>query len=167
MRGRLSLNRKTLIFNVIAPPCGYFIQQEGHMQKIPQITIYARTAGVAITPFERHSEGRPTEGRIVMRFIIEPAEAFALFGKVHKIVGDGGQESLTYTFAGPEGEIQTRLTVERWARNGKSGYAISVQRGEEQINVPVQAEQFLYAGEFLRHLSLQQAWVEEVERSAE
>lgn len=149
------------------------------MQKIPQITIYARTAGVAITPFERHSEGRPTEGRIVMRFfrlasgssairfIIEPAEAFALFGKVHKIVGDGGQESLTHTFAGPEGEIQTRLTVERWARNGKSGYAISVQRGEEQINVPVQAEQFLYAGEFLRHLSLQQAWVEEVERSAE
>lgn len=87
--------------------------------------------------------------------------------KIHKIVGDGGKESLTHTFAGPEGEIQTRLTVDRWARNGKSGYAISVQRREEQINVPVQAEQFLYAGEFLRHLSQQQAWVEEVERPAE
>jgi len=57
--------------------------------------------------------------------------------------------------------------VERWARNGKSGYALSVQRGEEQINVPVQSEQFLYAAEFLRHLSLQQAWVEAVERPAE
>jgi len=33
--------------------------------------------------------------------------------------------------------------------------------------VPVQAEQFLYAAEFLRHLSLQQAWMEEVERPAE
>ncbi len=149
------------------------------MQKIPQITIYARQAGVAITPFERRSEGRPTEGRIVLRFfrlesgssairfIIEPAEAFALYGKIHKIVRDGGQESLTHAFAGPEGEVQTRLKVERWERNGKNGYALSVQRGEEQINVPVQAEQFLYAAEFLRHLSLQQAWVEEVERPAE
>jgi hypothetical protein len=149
------------------------------MHKIPQITIYARQAGVAISPHERRSEGRPTEGRIVLRFfrlesgsnairfIIEPAEAFALFGKIHKIVRDGGQESLNHSFAGPEGEVQTRLTVEHWARNGKSGYALSVQRGEEQINVPVQSEQFLYAAEFLRHLSLQQAWVEEVERAAE
>jgi hypothetical protein len=110
---------------------------------------------------------RLPSGSSAIRFIIEPAEAFALFGKIHKVVDDGGQESLTHTFAGPEGEIQTRLTIERWARNDKSGYAISVQRGEEQINVPVQAEQFLYAGEFLRHLSLQQAWVERVERPAE
>lgn len=149
------------------------------MHKIPQITIYARKAGVAISPFERRSEGRATEGRIVLRFfrlesgssairfIIEPAEAFALFDKIHKIVRDGGQECLNHSFAGPEGEVQTRLTVESWTRNGKSGYAISVQRSEEQINVPVQLEQFRYAAEFLRHLSLQQAWVEELERSAE
>lgn len=149
------------------------------MQKIPQITIYARQAGVAITPFERRSEGRPTEGRIVLRFfrlesgssairfIAEPAEAFALYGKTHRIVRDGGQESLNHTFTGPDGEVQTRLTVERWERNGKSGYALSMQRGEEQINVPVQAEQFLYAAEFLRHLSLQQAWIEEVARPEE
>lgn len=149
------------------------------MHKIPQITIYARKAGVAISPFERRSEGRATEGRIVLRFfrlesgssairfIAEPAEAFALYGKIHKVVRDGGQESLTHAFAGPDGEVQTRLTVERWERNGKSGYALSVQRGEEQVNVPVQPEQFLYAAEFLRHLSLRQAWVEEVERLAE
>jgi hypothetical protein len=78
---------------------------------------------------------------------------------------DGGQESLNHSFTGPDGEVQTRLPVERWARNGKSGYALAVQRGEEQLNVPVQAEQFLFAAEFLRHLSLQQAWVEEPERS--
>lgn len=146
-------------------------------QKIPQITIYARQAGVAITPYERRSEGQPAEGRIVLRFfrlesgssairfIIEPAEAFALFGKIHKIVHDGGQESLNHAFAGPEGEVQTRLTLEHWERNGKSGYAISVRRGEEQVNVPVQSDHFLYAAEFLRHLSLQQAWVEEPERA--
>jgi hypothetical protein len=125
------------------------------MHKIPQITIYARQAGVAITPHERHSEGRPAEGPILLRFfrlesgssairfILEPSEAFALFRKIHRIAGDGGQESLNHTFTGPGGEIQTRLTVERWTRNDKSGYAISVQRGEEQLNVPVQLEQFL------------------------
>ena len=146
------------------------------MHKIPQITLYARQAGVAITPFERHSEGRPTEGRILLRFfrlesgskairfIVEPAEAFALYSKIHRIANDGGQESLNHSFTGPEGVVQTRLTVEGWARNGKSGYALAVQRGEEKINVPVQSEQFLYAAEFLRHLSLQQAWVEEAER---
>lgn len=149
------------------------------MHKIPQITIYTRQTGVAITPHERRSEGRPTEGRIVLRFfrlesgsnairfIAEPVEAFALYDKMHRIVRDGGQENLNHSFSGPEGEVQTRLTVERWARNGKSGYALAVQRGEEQLNVPVQSEQFLYAAEFLRHLSLQQAWVEEPERPAE
>jgi len=148
------------------------------MHRIPQITIYARQAGVAITPFERRSEGRATEGRILLRFfrlesgsnairfIAEPAEAFALYDKILRIVRDGGQENLNHSFTGPDGEVQTRLTVERWARNGKSGYAISVQRGEEQLNVPVQVEQFLYAAEFLRHLSLQQAWVEEPKRAA-
>ncbi|HKL25524.1 MAG TPA: hypothetical protein VJ910_04800 [Desulfuromonadales bacterium] len=149
------------------------------MQKIPQITIYAKKAGVAITPFERRSEARPAEGRIVLRFfrlesgssairfIVEPAEAFALYDKMCRIVRDGGRESLTHAFAGPEGEVQTRLTVECWVRNDKSGYALSVQRDEEQINVPVPSEKFLYVAEFLRHLSLQQAWVEEVERPAE
>lgn len=146
------------------------------MHKIPQITIYARQAGVSISPHERRSEGRPTEGRIVLRFfrlesgsnairfIVEPFEAFALSSKMQRIVSAGGQESLNHSFTGPDGEVQTRLTIERWTRNDKSGYAISVQRGEEQINVPTQSDQFLFAAEFLRHLSLQQAWVEEPER---
>ena len=143
------------------------------MHKIPQTTIYARKTGVAISPHQRRSEGRPAEGRIVLRFfrlesgssairfIVEPFEAFALYDKIHQIVRDGGQQSLTHSFAGPEGEVQTRLTVAHWARQGNSGYAISVQRGEELVNVPVQSEQFIYAAEFLRHLSLQEAWVEE------
>jgi hypothetical protein len=91
------------------------------MHRIPQITLYARHAGVAITPHERRSEGRPTEGRILLRFfrlesgssairfIIEPAEAFALFGKIRKIARDGGQESLSHSFAGSEGERSRRV----------------------------------------------------------
>jgi hypothetical protein len=146
------------------------------MNKIPQVTIYAKQAGVAITPYEKRSDGRPTEGRIALRFfklesgsspirfVAEPAEAFELCGKMHKVVKDGGKESLSHRFEGRDGEVQTRLTVERWERGGKSGCALSVQRGEEELNVPVSLDRFLHAAEFLRHLSLQQAWVEEAEK---
>ncbi len=149
------------------------------MNKIPQTTIYAKQTGISITPCERRSEGRPTEGRIALRFfrlasgssairfIAEPAEAFALHDKMQKVFRDGGQESLNHRFEGSDGEVKTRLTVERWERNGKSGFAFTVQRGEEQVNVPVPAERFLYAAEFLRHLSLQQAWVEEFGQAVE
>ena len=143
------------------------------MNKIPQTTIYAKQTGVSITPCERRSDGRATEGRIALRFfrlasgsssirfIAEPAEAYALHDKMQKVFRDGGQESLNHRFVGSDGEVKTRLTVERWQRNGKNGFAFTVQRGEEQVNVPVPAERFLHAAEFLRHLSLRQAWVEE------
>jgi hypothetical protein len=147
------------------------------MQKIPQVTIYAKHAGVAIAPYEKRSEGRPAEGRIALRFfklesgstairfIAEPAEAFELCGKMHKVAHDGGKESLNHRFEGRDGEVLTRLTVERWERGGKSGFALAVQRGEEEINVPATVDRFLHAAEFLRHLSLKQAWVEESERA--
>lgn len=148
------------------------------MNKIPQTTIYAKQTGVSITPCERRSEGRATEGRIALRFfrlasgssslrfIVEPAEAFALHGKIYKVFQEGGQESLSHSFEGSDGEVKTRLTVECWERNGKNGYAFALQRGEEQVNVPVPADRFLHAAEFLRHLSLQQAWTEDLETSA-
>lgn len=147
------------------------------MQKVPQVTIYAKQAGVAITPYEKRSEGRPAEGRIALRFfklesgstairfIAEPAEAFELCGKMQKVARDGGKESLNHRFEGRDGEVLTRLTVERWERGGKSGFALAVQRGEEEINVPTTVDRFLHAAEFLRHLSLQQAWIEEPERA--
>lgn len=146
------------------------------MQKVPQVTIYAKQAGVAVTPYEKRSEGRPAEGRIALRFfklesgstairfVAEPAEAFELCTKMQKVARDGGKESLNHRFEGRDGEVTTRLTVERWERVGKSGFALSVQRGEEEINVPTTADRFLHAAEFLRHLAMQQAWVEEPER---
>jgi hypothetical protein len=146
------------------------------MHKVPQVTIYAKQAGVAIAPYEKRSEGRPTEGRIALRFfklesgsnairfVAEPAEAFELHGKMCKVFQSGGKETLNHRFEGRDGEVLTRLTVERWERGGKSGCAFTIQRGEEELNVPVGAERFLHAAEFLRHLSLQQAWIEEPER---
>jgi hypothetical protein len=147
------------------------------MNKIPQVTIYAKQAGVAITPFEKRAEGRPTEGRIALRFfklasgsasirfVVEPAEAYELHAKMQRVARDGGRESLSHRFEGRDGEVQTRLSVERWERNGKSGCALAVQRGEEEMNVPVSLDRFLHAAEFLRHLSLQQAWVEESDKA--
>jgi hypothetical protein len=50
--------------------------------------------------------------------------------------------------------------AERYGEAARPGYALMVQRGEEKINVPLSAERFLFAAEFLRHLALDQAWVE-------
>jgi hypothetical protein len=145
--------------------------------KVPQVTIYAKSAGVEIGPYEKRSDGRPPEGRIALRFfrmesgsaairfVAEPAEGFELYRKIHKVFRDGGKETLNHRFEGSEGEVVTRLTLDRFERGGKTGYAFSVQRGEEEINVPANAERFLHAAEFLRHLSLAQAWVEEPERA--
>ena len=141
--------------------------------KNPQVTIYAKSAGLEIGPYEKRSAGRPTEGRIGLRFfrmesgaasirfVAEPAEGFELYRKIHKVFRDGGKETLNHRFEGSEGEVLTRLTLERFERGGRMGYAFSVQRGEEEINVPAGPERFLHAAEFLRHLSLDQAWVEE------
>jgi len=141
--------------------------------RVPQVTVYARSAGVEIGPYERRGEGRPTEGRIVLRFFrmesgaaairFVPAEGFELCRKIHKVFRDGGKEVLSHRFEGSAGEVVTRLTVERFERGDKAGYAFAVQRGEEEINVPTGAERFLHAAEFLRHLSLAQAWVAEPE----
>jgi hypothetical protein len=139
--------------------------------RTPQTTIFTKSTGMEISPHEKRGTDRPPEGRIslrffrleggsqAIRFVAEPAEGFELFCKIGKVHRDGGKETLNHRFEGSEGEVHTRLTVERYESGGRTGYAFSVQRGEEKINVPVSGERFLYAGEFLRHLSLTQAWV--------
>ncbi len=141
--------------------------------RVAQTTFYAKGTGVEIAPHERRSEGRGAEGRIALRFfkmeggsssirfIAEPAEGYELYLKIARVFREGGRESLIHRFEGSDGEVKTRLSVERYGDEGRPGYALSVQRGEEKVNVPVGAERFLYAGEFLRHLSTAQAWVEE------
>ena len=143
------------------------------MTKLPQFTVYAKNAGVEISPYEKRQEGKLHEGRISLRFfrmeskslqirfMAEPWEGFELFRKIDKVYREEGKETITHKFEGKEGEIITKLTIEKYERNNKAGYALSIQRGSDSINVSASEGQFLYAGEFLRHLSLTQAWVEQ------
>ena len=140
--------------------------------RMPQITVYAKSAGLEVGPYEKRSEAKPREGRISLRlftmespprqirFVAEPGEGFELFRKITRVHGERGKEFVTHKFEGNDGEVVTKLGVESFERNGRPGFALGVQRGAESINVPLSADHFLYVAEFLRHLSLEQAWVE-------
>jgi hypothetical protein len=143
--------------------------------KVPQFTMFAKSAGVEIGPFEKKQEGKPREGRILLRFfrmesgaqqlrfIAEPCECFEISRMISKVYREGGKETFTHKFESSGGEIITKLTVEKFERNHKTGYALILQRGDDSINVSANVGHFLYAAEFLRHLSLTEAWVEEPE----
>jgi len=141
--------------------------------KVPQFTMYTKSAGVEICPYEKRQEGKPREGRISLRFfrmesgaqqlrfVVEPAEGFELYRMINKVFLEGDKETLTHKFEGGEGDIVTRLSVERFEKNGKPGYAFVIHRGSESINIAVTASNFLYAAEFLKHLALSEAWTEQ------
>jgi hypothetical protein len=143
---------------------------------MPKFTIYAKETGVEIAPCEKKQQGKPEEGRVSLRFfklasgahqirfLAEPWEAFELHRRMNAVHLEGGKESLTHKFDAGAGETVTKLNVECYLRNGKKGYAISVQRGEESINVAAPLGEFLFAAEFLRGLSVAQSWVEQAER---
>lgn len=144
--------------------------------RIPKFTIYAKESGVEISPTEKRQPGKPEEGRIALRFfrlasgahqirfVAEPWEAFDLYRRINAVQANQGKETLTHKFDGGEGETVTKLSVECYERNGKKGYALSVQRGEESINVAAPLGEFLFAAEFLKRLSVAQSWVEQAER---
>ncbi len=142
----------------------------------PKFTIYAKESGVEIAPCEKKQPGKPDEGRVALRFfklasgahqirfVVEPWEAFDLQRRMNAVQLEGGKETLTHKFDAGAGETVTKLNVECYLRNGKKGYALSIQRGEESINVAAPLGEFLFAAEFLKGLSLAQSWVEQAER---
>jgi len=151
--------------------------------------IFSQSTGVEIRAVSKTNEehGQVTErsGRIHLRFfkltpktkpdevtqirfICEPDEAFGLSLMIRQVASSSVpcKEKLNpHKFsAGEHGEeTVTTLSVEKWERGGKSGYALTVGRGKEFISVPVPHARFLFAGEFLRTLSTEQCWVERVE----
>lgn len=145
--------------------------------KKQQCVIYSKQTGVEITPAEKRADGKPAEGRVVLRFfrfeegsqairfMVEPWESFDLARKIDVVQKNGGKEKLTHRFEGSAGEVVTTLTVEKWERNGKSGCAIAVQRDKETINVPADDGRFLFAAEFLRFLATAQSWVDMPEKT--
>ena len=144
--------------------------------RAPKYTIYAKESGVEIAPTEKRQQGKPDEGRIALRFfklasgsqqirfLVEPWQAFELSRKMEALI-DGGKETITHKFDAGDGETVSRLSVECYQRSGKRGYALSIQRGDESINVAAQQGQFLFAAEFMRKLSVTQSWVEQSERN--
>ncbi|WP_085812437.1 hypothetical protein [Geoanaerobacter pelophilus] len=147
--------------------------------RMPRCTIYAKESGVEISPSERKQQGKPEEGRVAfrffrlaagapqIRFVAEPWEAFEISRRMNQVQQEGGKETLTHRYESAEGETVTRLSVESYQRNGKKGYAFSVQRGEESINVAAPVGEFLFAAEFLKQLSVAQSWVEQAAQRQE
>jgi hypothetical protein len=104
-----------------------------------------------------------------IRFICEPDEAFALAVLIAQVAASSEpcKEKLApHKFsAGDQGtEIVTTLSVEKWERGGKSGYALTIGRGKDFISVPAPLPKFLFAGEFLRAIATEQCWVERAEK---
>ena len=152
--------------------------------------IYSQSTGVEICEaIKSHEEnGRVTErsGRVHLRFfkltpktrpdevtqirfICEPDEAFGLGLMVNQVAASSVpcKEKLSpHKFPGGEQgmETVTTLSVEKWERGGKSGYALTVGRGKDFISVPVPLGKFLFAAEFLKTLATEQCWVERPEK---
>ena len=104
-----------------------------------------------------------------IRFICEPDEAFGLSLMINQVALSTvpSKEKLNpHKFlTGEHGdETVTTLSVEKWERGGKSGFALTVGRGKDFISVPMPLAKYLFAGEFLRALSTEQCWVERVEK---
>ena len=126
--------------------------------------VAERAGRVQLRFFKLTPKTKPDEVTQI-RFICAPDEAFELALKISQVAGSGVpcKEKLSpHKFGGSEqgGETVTTLTVEKWERNGKSGYALTVGRDKEFISVPTPLAKFLFAGEFLKSLSTEQCWVE-------
>ena len=138
-------------------------------------TVYAKTAGMEIRATSKVSTEESAtgkEGRIAIRFftfgngdnqsqkfILNPLEAYSICLFTAELAKKGGKQTLTHRFKGDEGEVTSRLTLEKWEKEDKSGYAYTLKRGESKaINVPMDMVSFLYVGELMKALSLEQAW---------
>jgi len=129
--------------------------------------VTERSGRIQLRFFKLTPKTRPEEVTQI-RFICEPDEAFELALKISQTGSStvACKEKLSpHKFSGEQGnETVTTLSVEKWERGGKSGYALTVGRGKDFISVPMPAGKFLFAGEFLRTLSSEQCWVERADK---
>ena len=130
--------------------------------------LVERAGRVQLRFFKLTPKTKPGEVTQI-RFLCAPDEAFELALKIGQVAASNVpcKEKLSpHKFTGGEqgGETVTTLTVEKWERGGKSGYALTVGREKEFISVPTPLAKFLFAGEFLKALSIEQCWVERAEK---
>lgn len=164
--------------------------QANELTRSSSYEIFSQSTGVeiraAVKTNEEHGQVIERYGRIHLRFfklapktkpddvtqirfICEPDEAFGLSLMINKVALSevACKEKLSpHKFSAGEqsAESVTTLSVEKWERGGKSGYAMTVGRGKDFISVPAPVAKFLFAGEFLRTLSTEQCWVERFEK---
>ena len=164
--------------------------QTNELKRYRCYEIFSQSTGVEIREANKTSEehGQVTErsGRIHLRFfkltpktkpeevtqirfICEPDEAFSLSQLIKQVTNSSVpcKEKLNphkFSAGGQGEETVTTLSVEKWERGGKSGYALTVGRGKDFISVPVLLAKFIFAGEFLKVLSTEQCWVERMEK---
>jgi len=130
--------------------------------------VTERSGRIQLRFFKLTPKTRPDEVTQI-RFICEPDEAFGLALMISQVAGSTVpcKEKLNpHKFPGGELGVETvtTLSVEKWERGGKSGYALTVGRGKDFISVPAPLAKFLFAGEFLRSLATEQCWVERLEK---
>lgn len=130
--------------------------------------VTERCGRIHIRFFKLTPKTRPDEVTQI-RFICEPDEAFGLSLMISKVTSSSVtcKEKLNpHKFSAGEAgeETITTLSVEKWERSGKSGFALTVGRGRDFISVPMPLGKLLFAREFLRFLSTEQCWVERVEK---
>jgi hypothetical protein len=130
--------------------------------------VVERAGRIQLRFFKLTPKTRPDEVTQI-RFICEPDEAFGLSLMISQVAGSSVpcKEKLNphkFTNGEQGAETVTTLSVEKWERGGKSGYALTIGRGKDFISVPTPLPKFLFAAEFLRTLSAEQCWVERVSR---
>jgi hypothetical protein len=138
-------------------------------------TVFAKDTGMeirAVSKINTEETSVGKEGRISLRFftfgnsdmqtlkfILTPLEAYSLCLFTADIIKKGGKQTLTHKFQGEVEEVSTTLTLEKAEKENKSGYAYSIKRGDSNaITVSLDVTTFLYVGELLKALSLEQAW---------
>jgi hypothetical protein len=134
--------------------------------------------GFEITRAEKRHENPDdyirAEGRIALRFfnagqnkethlrmVLETWEASAIFQDINRILQSSEPLKLKlviHKFEREGREIITTLSAEKWARNGKGGYALMMQRGDVSHNVSLNGRQFWFAADALRELSHSQSY---------
>ncbi len=130
--------------------------------------VVERSGRILLRFFKLTPKTKPEEVTQI-RFICESDEAFGLSLMINQVAGSSApcKEKLSphkFSVGEQHGETVTTLSVEKWERGGKSGYALTVARGKDFISVPVPLAKFLFAGEFLRAISAEECWVERVEK---
>jgi len=156
------------------------------LKRVRCYEIFSQSTGIeisaAIKTGEEHGQIVERSGRIHLRFfkltpktkpddvtqirfICEPDEAFGLSLMIRQVASSSVpcKEKLNpHKFSAGDlcEETVTTLSVEKWERGGKSGFALTVGRGKDFISVPAPLAKFIFAGEFLRALSTEQCWVE-------